>query len=438
LDQSRWEALGLVWNRDEQIDIYLTGNRSCWRIGVRPEDAGPERTVRDLGDDMSEVLVRWARSSGRRDESEVRLIGRLLSAAIFPPEVTALLPPSAERNKDPVLIRLHVDPNGPLADLPWEFATDPLDPERFLAAAEGYAFVRVNAEAPVGRSRIKTRSPEKHVRVLTVVMQPDSTTRWPLVVGIQKLTPWPQSKELGELLDRRIEEPKSLDGSPVFTVEKLINPTLSDLEAHSASVDIVHYVGFGYQEPEDNRRSGLDRSQIACWAGSFFEDDLLYHKASAVIAAIGAFQPKLLILEFGTPSLDRPYDKLSKGSEPIGPALLGAADLLEVDAMVFARAMHPIQYDGFNQVFYRNLAAGQTVAQAVQSARQTVMTEAPVDFAGFGWFVVDTGNTPRARFFDAPSRADQKAPKDVSHQNQFPSASSDSVKIPDDGYPGAP
>ena len=176
------------------------------------------------------------------------------------------------------------------------------------------------------------------------------------------------------------------------------------------------------------------------------------------MAAIRAFQPKLVILQFGTPSLERPYDKLSTGSEPIGPALLWSRQLLEVDAMVCAMAMHPMQYDGFNEVFYRNLAAGQTVAQAVQSARQTVMTEAPLDFAGFGfsWSKRATPLNPassilRARSFNAPSRADrlalnagpptsQRSPapyghQAVSYQNQFPSASSDSVN---DGYSDAP
>ena len=230
---------------------------------MRPEEeyAGPERTVRDLGDDMSEVLVRWARSSGRRDESGAPHRATAVCGHLSP-EVTRLLPASADRNEDPVLIRLHVDPNGPLADLPWEFATDPRDSKRFLAATEGYAFVRVHAGAPVRPPRIKSRSPEEHVRGFTVIVQSDST-KWPAVFGIQKVSAWPQKETLGEMLDRSITGPKCPDDSPVFIVDKLTNPTLYDLQTQGFIYDIVHYVGFGYQEPEDisppRARSFTDR-----------------------------------------------------------------------------------------------------------------------------------------------------------------------------------
>lgn len=404
LERPLWEALGLVWDPEQQVDIYLSGDRSRWRIGIRPDDAGSERTVRDLGDDMGEVLVRWARSSGRRDESEVRLLGRLLSAAVFPQLVADRLPPPTGPGRDPVLVRLHVD--GPLADLPWEFTTDPADPERFLAATDGYAFVRVSGDAPVRAPRVRPRPQREPVTVLGVVVQPDETVRWPSVMDTRLPRAWPTSIELLSQLEAAVTAPKTAEGDDVFRFEKLVNPPLSQLvnrAQQGAPVDVVHYIGFAYREPPDRHAlsgaSELDRSMLACSAvpGS---DDIRHHRASEVVKAITALGPGLVVLEFGSPPLD---EKLAHGCEPIGPPLLAAAAPLGVDALVCTRPVHPMQYGRFNAGLYSRLAAGKTVEQAVQLARQDLLMDQPVDFAGFGWFMATTGNTPRPRFFEPPA-----------------------------------
>ena len=38
LDQEHWEGLGLSWDPSQQVDIYLSGDRSCWRIAVRKDE----------------------------------------------------------------------------------------------------------------------------------------------------------------------------------------------------------------------------------------------------------------------------------------------------------------------------------------------------------------------------------------------------------------
>ncbi|WP_328470678.1 trypsin-like peptidase domain-containing protein [Actinoplanes sp. NBC_00393] len=410
LGRAHWESLGLVWSRDQQVDIYLNGNRSQWRIGIRPDDLGPVRTVRDLGDDMSEVLVGWARSSGRRDEPEVRLLGRLLSAAMFPAEVADRLPRPAERSEDPVLIRLHVDPSGPLADLPWEFATDPKDPERFLAATDGYAFVRVNSTVPRGGGgTLRRNSPDEQVGVFAIVVQPDDITRWPPVVHSQNLMPWPSSAEIEDGIAGSVGAARTAEGSAAFRYDLLTNPTLAEIKLRQSSIqaDVVHYMGFGYQEPESDSTSGLDRAWIACSPGRRMEKPQ-YHRAREFLQVIAALQPSLVILEFGLPPVDQPYDMLGKGCQPIGPAVLSAATELGFDTMVCTRPLHPHQYERFNQFFYPQLAAGRTVEQAVQEARQALMTDSLIDFAGFGWFTVTTGNNPWARFFERPAFAETR------------------------------
>ena len=407
LDRAGWERLGLVWSRDEQVDIHLSGDRSRWRIELQPDSA--ERTIRDLGDEMGEVLASWARAAGRRGESEVRVLGRLLSGAMFPPDPR--LPPPADHDSDPVLVRLHVDPNGPLADLPWEIATVPTDPHSFLAGADGYAFVRVNPDAPVGRNRIVARNDGEQVRVLAVIVQPENTSTWLPVVDTRAPIPWPSSGKIGDDLAKRIEGPTDRSGATRFSLERLVNPTLSKLEKQAAAtggVDIVHYIGFGYQEPEGSGELGWNRVGIACAAGT---DDayLRYHPAKEVLDVLSKFDPGLVIFEFGTPSIDDPYDGHGKGCQPIGPAFLGAASEFGLDAMVCSRPVHPRQFDQFNDELYSSIAAGKTIEQSVQLARVALCRDHPIDWAGFAWFSATTGNQPRARFFRPPNRGTPSA-----------------------------
>lgn len=405
LEQEHWESLGLTWDPSQQVDIYLSGDRSCWRIAVRKDEAGPERTVRDLGDDMAEVLVRWARSSGRREESEVRLLGKLLSAAIFPKEIADHFPPPATLDRDPILVRLHVDPDGPLAELPWEFATDPAHSDRFLAATDGYAFVRVGNEPRVRTSRLSARVQPAQVNVLGIVIQPDETIRWPSVIDTRLPRAWPTSDQLEAQLREAVETPSAADGTSLFKLDTMVNPTLSRIGSRvqeNRPIDIVHFIGFGYREPPDPGTDGaeaqLDRTMMAFAAGAGY-DDLRYHKAGEVLRSLAALQPAIAIFEFGTPPLD---ERLGRGCEPIAPALLSASAPLGVDAMICTRQVHPMQYGRFNAELYSQLGAGQTVEKAVQMARQVLLMDQPVDFAGFGWFMATTGNTPRRRLFAEP------------------------------------
>jgi len=411
LTRPQWESLELVWDPSKTMDIYLTGDRSRWNIGLDSQDSGSELTFRDLGDDMSEVLVRWARSSGRRDESEVRLLGRLLSAAVFPPAVVERLPEAAARGEDPVLVRLHVDPNGPLADLPWEFITHPRDPERFLAATDGYAFARVNPTSGPVSARPTDLSPTDPVRVLTIVVQPENTTRWSPVVDSQQLVQWPSGQDIAHGLYGSLSGTLA-DGRPAFDVEPLNNPTLTDFNERSPEqpVDIVHYVGFGYQLPPGGAAaSGPERTMIAFSRGSGGVGDLRYSPATEVLKTIASMKPRLVVLEFGTPSFDDPYEKWGQGCEPVGPSILAAAAELGVDALVCTRPVHPYQCELFNRAFYKRIAAGQTVEHAVQIARQALLTERAIDFAGFGWFMDATATGVPTRLLPSVAPAEANA-----------------------------
>lgn len=405
LGRTGWEALGQVWNTKEQLDIHLTGTRSCWRISLRGQEEGPPRFARDLGDDMSEVIVQWARNSGRRDEPEVLLLGRLLSGALFSPEIAGQLPEAAKTDDDPVLVRLHLDPSGPLAELPWELATVPGDDTHFLSATEGYAFVRVNAALPSDPLAVEQpyasqpRARTGQASVLEIVVQPrDDPNRWPQVMEGGTPRPWPVSSDIVSQLEARLHAVQGPQQRLFQPEAPLVNPAFYDLKrrAEKGPVDVVHYVGFGYQEPEDDRRSPLERTWIALAGTS--PDVMKAYRATEVLKELGRLRPQLLVMEFGTPRLDWPIGRY----QPIGPALLGGVDLAHAEAMICTRPVHPLQYDRFNDLLYGLLGEGRTIEDAVQRARAALQAESPVDYAGFGWFAVTTGNRLRGRFFERP------------------------------------
>jgi hypothetical protein len=375
LGRAHWESLGLVWDPGSQVDVYLSGDRSCWRIARRSGEDGSPFTVRDLGDEMGEVLARWARSSGRRDESEVKLLGHLLSAALFPASTADHLPEPAPHNREPVLFRLHVDPSGPLAELPWELVTVPQDPDRFLAAQEGYAFARVD-DIPSASGEAPGTQANRRPRVLGVVVRPSELTLQPPRYVGGKSVPWPEAGDIESELSRAINNPGRFD----VTVET--NPHIGVLDSltSDSQFDIVHYVGFGY---EDEHRSYL---ALADSSGR----QIQWMLADKLLGAFARTQPRLLVLELGLP----PFEQRQ---EPLGPGILAAARNAGAPAVVSTRPLHPLQHSGFNWTFYDALGRGRSVEHAVQLGRDSALSSLSDDFASFGWFMLATGRAPRSR-----------------------------------------
>ena len=340
LGRERWERLDLVWDPQRQLDIYLSGDRSTWQIGLLPDTAGRRpRTVRDLGDEMSEVLVRWARSSGRRDKSEVQLLGRLLTAAVLPDEVGRHLPTAAASGCEPVLVRLHVDADSTLAELPWEFATVPHKDDEFLAAQDGYMLSRVDSGDVT-----PTYEPSTTSSVLAVVVQPPAVqTGLPAVVVNTKLQAWPTIDEVCADLREAVTTGDKL------TIEPLLNPekdALDSATAETAQHLIVHYIGFGFSDKN----------------GPFIyladgDGDMKPFPATEILESIAQCRPKLVVLEFGLPPL---YNR----DDPIGPEVVTAARDLGMPAMVTSRPVHPSQYKRFNQALYGQLRNGATIERS--------------------------------------------------------------------------
>src|SRR5207248_2662285 len=177
------------WSRI--LDLRLEGTRSRWQVGLIEGGKLIEQTVRDLGPEVAEVLFRWAQRGRISSEGEVKLLGRLLSGALFPQGIRERL--YELRQADDVMVRLESS-DADLIDMPWEFATVPIideDPARgeetFLAAELNYQFNRLARQArePVEPTGIP--------RVLGVVVQP-SSDRLPMALDQHgKAARWPEN-----------------------------------------------------------------------------------------------------------------------------------------------------------------------------------------------------------------------------------------------------
>jgi hypothetical protein len=390
LGRTRWESLGHVWNPEEQLDILLTGDRTRWRIGLRTETVGQELSVRDLGDELAEMLVQWAQHRQGRSKQEVELLGRLLSTALLPGAVADHLPPPdpGGGRDEPFLIRLHLDPSGPLTDLPWEFALVPgSTPARFVATEESLAFTRVVAPGPGPEAVIPREPPGDRPTVLAVVVQPAAVQpKLPAVAeGPKTPYPWPPVEALAEQLTAAVRATGTLD------LDLLVNPELFDLQERIGErrYDVIHYLGFGIQEGGGN---------LAFSDGA---GDLAFHECAEVFDSFQRAWPRVVVLQFALP----PYDLQA---EPITPCKLAGAFGAGVEAVVCSRPVHWRQYERFNKIFYDRLGRGRPIEAAVQGARNGLRQDKRVDFAGFGWFSLLTGPRPRVTLIPEPDPNEAK------------------------------
>jgi hypothetical protein len=371
LGKDVWQQLGRTWHIHAQVDLWILGSRSSWRITTEPEIA-PEQpiTLNDLGDELTEAMFRWAQRRRVSASEEVELLGRLLARALFPGEVARSL--AVLGNADEVLVRLHIPPESDLADIPWELAAIPNQRGRFLAADDRVQFVRIvetaePAAAPPAESR--------RIRVLGVVGLP-SKWKYPTVYREQNHESPKFDMMLNALHDQIVNAGLAL--------KLLSNPQPNDVlqTIRDEPFDILHYVGFGQISRDGSVRLSMvdpNQARVAWWDIS----QLLSQAAESGV--------RLVILQFTMPPPEKVSDPITVTPSALGNMLKG-----DIAAVVYTRfPVHIKQFEAFNSKFYQQLGARATVEAAVQSARQALQINKTVeDAAGFGWFTLVTGPRP--------------------------------------------
>jgi hypothetical protein len=368
LGREGWEGLGKTWERRGWVDLVVDGNESCWRVKVDADDFD-ELSVRasNLPDSVAEALFKWSQRRGIRDQGEVKLLGKLLAGAVLPDTVRQRI--WDNRLADELLLRLRVNRESVLFDVPWEFMTiEANGGERYLAAEERFGFVRVVPHPDPGM--VSSTPSGGTVRAVGIVVHPKS---WQKFMPRLEAKPWPKAGSVAAELEADV------GASPRFQLEPVERPTPFEvqeaLRAEKGPTEIVHYIGFGQIKDGTAALAFSDDADDVAWRGA---DELFEW-----VAGSGA---RVLLVQLVLPRWDSPF-------EPVRPTTFVDAVANRVNAVVFTRfPVHPTQCHTFNSAFYGALAAGGSVETAVQQARTMVQKNQYLgDAAGFGSFTLITG-----------------------------------------------
>jgi hypothetical protein len=387
LGREGWEGLGKTWEWRRWVDIVVDGSSSCWRVKIDTDDF-PAQSIRasNLPDEVAEALFRWSQRRRIRDPDEVRLLGRLLAGAVLTEDVRRYV--WENRLADKFLLRLRVDGDSDLFDVPWEFVTMQTNgEEKYLAAEEGFAFVRIAPHPEADKVSIAPSRGE--ALVVGISVQPKTWQKFmPTLEHSGTRTPWPKIGQVALALTddialSRAFKPATVEHPTPFDVQKALAPP----EAYNSSIEIVHYLGFG--QVQDNGKAVL--------AFSDGNDGDTWREAEDVFDWVGKSNARVLVVELLLPRWDSDY-------EPIHPRTFLRALVNRVNAVIFTRfPVHPHQCRTFNNAFYRVLATGGSVEAAVQQARTEVQKNEHLgDAAGFGSFTIITG--PKSDTRIAPHR----------------------------------
>jgi hypothetical protein len=297
--------------------------------------------------EVARLFRDWA-SRGRVDEGEqIRLLGSILSRAVFPDEVgDRLRQLLSGRDKQRVLVTLRfedaIEPD--LVHLPWEHLYVPREgsaTEVYFARDSDLGFARaLDPPDDAEPGQVERRA----LSVLLVGVKPpsfdddDRVERYPAqnveraVTGMRELA-------------------QDLAGLEVVDVD---TPNPEELVEAVASVDcdVVHYIGFGrFDQGHDELLLGAHtREGVEHVDGDMFAECL--HEAT----------PRLVILQLC---------EAAAGNVPADFALLAPAVLgRRVPAVVaYQYPLPPDPANRFNHALYTILAGGGTVDAAVQIAR---------------------------------------------------------------------
>jgi hypothetical protein len=371
-----WQRLGRTWDMPARIDLRVQGARHKWCITTDPAIGQQEYVTLDqLGDDVTEAMFRWAQRRRVSVTEEVELLGRLLAKAIFPGAVASYF--STLSNADEVLVRLHIDPETELADIPWELAAVPSRAKAFLAADPQYRFVRIVDSAAAAAPPPAQSRP---IQALALVGLPE---RWifPTVYRENRnVYEWPKTDEICRNLEKHIAGAgfavSVIDTPNLYDVRDILKPISKQAEEQER-FDILHYVGVG--------RIGKDGKAELCMIHPE-ERDEQWTDVEEVLDLAADHGVRLAVLEFVMPP---PH----QAAEAVTPSSLGDVLRGSIDAVVYTRfPVHPRQFQSFNSPFYQHLGDGQAVETAVQQGRSALEQWKPIeDAACFGWFALSTG-----------------------------------------------
>lgn len=403
-----WLEVGRFWAAEAStFDIHISGKLRRWSVALEPDvDNCQDVTVHDLGEEVADVLFKWAQTRRMRSSGEVELLSKLLSSALLPtPMAERFL--RARRANVPLYVRLRVDPSSgqsvdDLANVPWELAAIPESQETIpeghesFGAARDVRFGRVANE--LSDTDVSFAPCHTNVPVLAMVVQPSGLT-YPSVsydgntiksIGLPAIEK-AFNVAIGKAPFRAV--PKLLVNPTAEIVDEVVNER--DEDGRRRRVEIFHYVGLAKKHGQDLDFAMFDGVNNVSWAsGRTFAD---------WIAQSGA---RVAVIQFMLPPAGFEL-------EAVPPSMVTRSLRPGLHAVVTTGVpVHAYQFQPFNEKFYGCLGSGETVEAAVQAGRRALSLNHPLgDHAGFSWFAVSTGEHVGFRVYaQSPDQATQGAP----------------------------
>ena len=360
-----------------------------FRVRVANSPAGEQNLSEAETVSLSEGLRARLRSLERRRLTlpEMIAVGEELGHALFPPRVRSILARSQARlaDQEGLRIRLMLDTYA-LADLPWEFSylADPDTPaqqknvEGFLVLKRRLSLVRYQVlEQSVGK------------------LDPVGDGKLRLVALLSN----PKNTEGLDLETERANIEKALADVPEIRAEFYPNATIDDLQEQILKgVHIFHFSGHGKFEGEMSSAYGTQEGKgyLSLTGEGGHEVDFSAQRLALSLADRGVRFAMLGACDSSKVDQINAWTGIASALTRAGiPAVVGMQfSVFDYNAIVFSK------------IFYRALAAGLTVDEAVTEGRIAVSTRGDEEERDFGVPVLYLRAEEGVLF----PRKDQKAP----------------------------
>jgi len=347
------------YSRDDQ--------RERFRVRVANSPAGEQNLSEAETVALPEGLRTRLRSLDRRRLTlpEMIAVGEELGQALFPPRVRSILARSQARldDQEGLRIRLMLDTYA-LADLPWEYAylADPDTPDQ-QKNIEG--FLVLNRRLSLVRYQVLEQSVGKldpigagKLRLVALLSNPRNTAELDL-----------------EIERKNIE--KAVEEVPAIQAEFYPNATIDDLQEQiMKGIHIFHFSGHGKFEGEMSGAYGTQEGKgfLSLTGESGHEVAFSAQKLALSLAGRGVRFAMLGACDTSKVDQINAWTGIASALTRAGiPAVVGMQfSVLDSNAIVFSK------------LFYRALAAGLTVDEAVTEGRIAVATRSDDEDRDFG------------------------------------------------------
>jgi Trypsin-like peptidase domain len=359
-----------------KIDIVLARTPdqplASWTVrALDREDCHAQVTELDLGAGVFEAVNHWSRRHTLPSKTDVEILGTLLGRAILPAPVSQLV--AAQVAEGRPLIRIRMDDDEDLGDVPWEFARTSKGP---LAARDDLVLSRfVDVEADPNSPSVATDT----LNILVVIV---SAQRSRDVYRDPNMT----ARMLATSIERDLRRYRRMN------VEYLCEPSLDDFEQKLGEQrwDLVHYGGPFADSPNVLNFAYGSEDETGT------REDVAGTELSYVARLVRESGTRMLVLQ-------RLIDAMVwTGSNPPDRATVRKAFGSRLQAVVIAEHQaersHVMR---FNEALYAALDRGEAAEAAVQHARRQLFRSPPIrsnvtrggavtDYAAFGMVTVTT------------------------------------------------